>query len=180
MNTIDGDEITAKTPVLLICMSLPRALTKHLRRPMEHGAHNLPNTPLLNNTLDLQQSRTKPRLKPHQRPHALLPRQLQQLLRLPSILRKRPLAENILAGLQCREQTFIMQVHTGGAHNELDVWVCSEVFGGTVGLCGRGEAVDFDGLFSGVDGGVAEGDDFVLGGGFEVGEVGPNGPGLVA
>lgn len=35
----------------------------------------------------------------------------------------------------------------------------------------------FDGCFSGSDTGVAKGNDFVLGRGFEVGEVGENGPG---
>lgn len=73
-----------------------------------------------------------------------------------------------------------MQIHAGSAHDEVDVWISGEVFGGAVGFCGRREVVDLDGFFGGVDGGVAEGDDLVFGGGGEVGQVGPDGPGLGA
>ena len=73
-----------------------------------------------------------------------------------------------------------MQIHAGGANDEVDVRIGGEVLGGAVSFCGRGEVVDLDGFFGGVEGGVAEGDDLVFGGGGEVGEVGPDGPGLGA
>jgi hypothetical protein len=67
-------------------------------------------------------------------------------------------------------------VDADGADYKVDVWVCGEVFRGTVSFGGSWQAMGLDGGLGALDAGVAQSDYLVFGGGFEVGEVGEDSP----
>ena len=145
---------------------------------MEGRAQHFANPPAIDDLLDFSESKGNVGLYSHNSLDALFPGKANHLFGLGGILRQRPLTEDVLPGLQAREKGFIVLVDAHRADDKVDVWVCGEVLRGAVRFGCRGQAMGFDGSFGAFQAGIAEGNNLVLGAGFEVGEVSPDGPGL--
>ena len=71
-----------------------------------------------------------------------------------------------------------MLVYAHAADDEVDIGVCGKVVRRTIGFGSGRQMVCFYSSFGSGDGGVAQGGDLVLCAIAEIGEVGPDGPGL--
>jgi len=82
-----------------------------------------------------------------------------------------PFDEDVFACFDAGHEQGVVSVYSDGTDDEVDIWVLGEIVGAAVGFGGWGQVVAFDSGLGGCNAGVAEGGDFVVRRGQEVGQM---------